>query len=56
MPIVQFHPEHGIRQGLHDRPFNGNYLFFGHGSSFPEDPSDDKDYLGFTSPFLMNPS
>jgi hypothetical protein len=57
VPIVQFNPEHGIGQGLHDRSFNGNHLFFGHGSSFLEDPfGSGKSYLAFTSPFFINPS
>jgi hypothetical protein len=34
VPIVQFNPEHGVRQGLYDRSLNGNHLFFSHGSSF----------------------
>jgi hypothetical protein len=38
VPIVQFDPEHGIWQCLHDRSFNGNHLFFDHSTSFPEDP------------------
>jgi len=38
VPVAQFDPEHGIWQCLHDRSFNGNHLFFGHSTSFPEDP------------------
>ena len=57
VPIVQFHPEHGVRQSLYDRSFNGNYLFFSHRSSFLKDPfRETETYLGFISPFFMNPS
>jgi hypothetical protein len=38
VPIGQFNHEHGIWQGLHDRSFDGNHLFFSHGSSFLEGP------------------
>src|SRR6266516_2088308 len=41
VPVLQLHPEHGIGEGLHDRPLDLDRIVFGHAPADPlcRDPS-----------------